>query len=254
MSLLGAPRAALRAASFAVWTTTALAAYRAAVRLDPTWSDWPRRRHAVQRWTAGLLPIFGLDVTVRGAPPGESERTFLVVANHRSPLDILLSLHFVGGVVLSHDGVADMPIVGPAAKANETIFVNQEDRKSGALAVRAMRKRLQQGRNVIAFPEGNTFRGDEVRPFHPGAFLAARGLDHVEVLPLGLAYEPGAEFVDESFEEHLYRMSAHRRTRVWMCIGQPRAVPGRGDEEAVRAEVQALVDTAVGLRDASTRA
>lgn len=228
-------------------------AYRALCRWDPDVADWPRRRHIVARWARGVMPIFGLDLQVGGAPPVDTGKTYLVVANHRSPLDILLSIHLIGGVVLAHDGVADMPVVGAAAKTNETIFVDQEDRRSGALAVRTMRSRLRGGRNVIAFPEGNTFRGDEVRPFRAGAFVAARGLANVEVLPVGLAYEAGAEFVDESFGTHLFRMSANRRTGVWVRIGTPRPVPARGEEAAVRDEVQALVDDAAAARDRARR-
>ena len=102
---------------------------------------------------------------------------------------------------------------------------------------------------MIAFPEGTTFPGDEVRPFLPGAFVAARGLP-VKVLPLGIAYEPGAEYTDETFEDHLLRMSARSRTPVWVCIGSPRAVPRRHEVEDVRGEVQRLVDRACEMRDA----
>lgn len=249
MTPIGASRAAVRAASFAAWTTGAVAAYHTLRRVRPVYDTWPGRKRILHRWTRGVVPIFGLDLTVRGAPPQTPSTTYLVVSNHRSPLDILLTLHLIGGVVLSHDGVADMPVVGAAARANETIFVDQEDRRSGAMAVRAMRGRLRAGRNVIAFPEGNTFRGDEVRPFHAGAFVAARGLPDVQVLPLGLAYAPGAEFVEESFGQHLLRMSANPRTEVWVSIGSPRPIPARGEEALVRDEVQALVDQAVRLRD-----
>ena len=249
MGPIGAFRAATRAASFALWTSGAVLSYRVLRRMRDHYNTWEGKRSLIQRWSYGVLPIFGLDVAVRGLPPDEPG-PYLVVANHRSPLDILLSVHLVGGVFLSHDGVADIPVIGSAAKVNETIFVNQDDKHSGAAAMRQMRRRLTEGRNVIAFPEGNTFRGDEVRPFQPGVFAAARGLDHVKLLPLGLAYEAGAEYVDESFERHLFRMSAKPRTAVWGVIGEPMAVPRRGQEEAVRQVVQGLVDEAASARDA----
>lgn len=249
MNPVGATRAAIRATSFMVWTTGAVAAYHTLRRLDPGVETWPRRRRMVARWAGAIPPIFGLQVWQHGTAPPDTDTTYLVVANHRSPLDILLCIHLIGGVVLAHHGVADMPVIGSAARCNETIFVDQEDRASGAMAVRAMRTCLREGRNVIVFPEGNTFEGDEVRPFHAGAFVAARGLSNVAVLPVGLAYEPGAEFVDETFGTHLFRMSANRRTGVWATIGTPRPVPARGEESMVRDEVQALVDRSATARD-----
>ena len=56
------------------------------------------------------------------------------------------------------------------------------------------------GQTVIVFPEGTTFAGDEVRPFHAGAFVAALRTG-AEIVPVGLAYQrgSGAAFVDESF-------------------------------------------------------
>lgn len=200
------------------------------------------------RWAKWVVPMLGVDLAVVGEAPEGGP--YLVVSNHRSPIDILLGLHLVGGVVLAHDGVARIPVVGTAARANDTIFVDQSSRISGARAVRAMRNQLRRGRNVIVFPEGDTFAGDEVRPFQGGAFAAARGLDRVRVLPIGLAYDSGCEYVDEPFSAHLFRNAANRRTHVTAVIGTPRPVPARGEEPDVRSEVQALVDIAAERRDA----
>jgi 1-acyl-sn-glycerol-3-phosphate acyltransferase len=111
--------------------------------------------------------------------------------------------------------------------------------------VREIRRRLLAGQTVIVFPEGTTHRGDRVEAFRGGAFAAIRGLD-VELLPVGLAYEPGAEFVDERFADYVARMSRRRRTHVGLCAGQGR--PAQGTREAIaaqlQAEVQALVNAA----------
>lgn len=244
-------RAVLRAATFGSWTTLAVTAWRLWCRVDSRVDTWEGKQRAVARWAQAVVPILGVDLVVRGEVPDAGP--FLVVSNHRSPVDILLGLHLVGGVVLAYHGVAEIPVIGFAAKINETIFVDQENRASGARAVRAMRRALQSGRNVIVFPEGDTFAGDEVRPFQGGAFTAARGLDSVRVLPIGLAYEPGAEYVDETFGEHLIRNAARRSTRVTAVIGRPLEVPARGGEEAVREVVQALVDEAAAHRDKTRR-
>jgi 1-acyl-sn-glycerol-3-phosphate acyltransferase len=199
----------------------------------------------MKRWAQGLLEIFGFDVTLATPLPPSAAGARLVVSNHRSPIDILLMLRHFGGVVLSRGDLARWPVLGLAAQRAETIFVDRSDALSGFLAIRQIRERLEQKRTVIVFPEGTTFVGDEVHEFQGGAFAAARGLP-VEVVPVGIAYEPGAEFWQETFVTHMTRVAARKRTRVAFAVGAPRPLGGNRKElcESLRAEVQALVHTA----------
>jgi 1-acyl-sn-glycerol-3-phosphate acyltransferase len=254
MNPIGPLRATGRAAGFAAWTSGVVYSHQLLSFLDSDLrTAWGKQRF-VDAWSHGVFPIFGLDLhRVSGDRP-TGLGPYLVVSNHRSPLDILVAINLVGGVVLSHHGVNDIPVVGHAARHTDTIFVDRADQKSGARAIREMRRRLIEGRNVIVFPEGTTFRGDEVREFKRGAFASARGLSMVRVLPIGVAYRPGDEFVGESFGRHLFRMAARERTPIWVTVGDPEPVPRRpADEEALRLKVQALVDRAAAARDADLR-
>jgi 1-acyl-sn-glycerol-3-phosphate acyltransferase len=242
-------RSGTRAALLAAWTASVVYGHRAIAMLRRDLDTPAGKRPFIAAWSRAVFPLFGIDLRIVSGAPPRGRGPFLVVLNHRSPLDILVAVDLVGGVVLSHHGLASWPIFGAAARATDTIFVDRSDSRSGARAIREMRSRMREGRNVIVFPEGTTFRGDEVRPFKRGAFTAARGLD-VSVLPIGLAYEPGCEYVDETFGAHLRRMSARRRTPVWVSIGEPMPVPkNEAEEEAVRAAIQALVDRAAAARD-----
>jgi 1-acyl-sn-glycerol-3-phosphate acyltransferase len=198
----------------------------------------------VQAWAHGLLRVFGVEHQVHGPVPG-SGRPCLVVASHRSPLDILLVLHVFGGSVLGRHDLESWPVLGRAARAGRTIFVDRQDPRSGVKAIREIRRRLTAGRTVTVFPEGTTVAGDVVQAFQPGALSAARGLD-VDLIPVGIAYEPGVEFVAETFAQHLLRVSQRRRTRVALRVGP--AIAGSLDREGLsatlRAAVQALVHEA----------
>lgn len=240
-----------RTAAFAAWTAGVVNSHRVLSRFDDDLPTPQGKQAFIDVWAKGMFPLMGVKLTVvRGERPRELG-PFLVVLNHRSPLDILVAVHLVGGVVLAHHGVEQIPVVGDAARVTDTIFVDREDGKSGARAIRQMRRRLRERRNVIVFPEGTTFRGDEVRPFKRGAFSAARGLDEARVLPIGLAYQPGDEYVGETFGQHMRRMAARKRTCVWAAIGEPMPTPKTAaDEETIRLAVQALVDDAAQARDA----
>ncbi|HEX6243699.1 MAG TPA: hypothetical protein VFZ61_22450, partial [Polyangiales bacterium] len=84
-----------------------------------------------------------------------------------------------------------------------------------------------------------------VRPFKPGAFTALRNLD-AQIVPVGLAYDPGAEFVDESFVAHVLRVAQRPRTRCVVAIGAPVPALGKPHElaEAMHDQVQRLVHAA----------
>lgn len=229
------------------WTLALLSIALPHMRTRPASTHEIWRQRWVRAWAAGLLRVFGVALHTCGEQPSPAPRGRgrLIVANHRSPIDIIIMLERFGGTVLSRADLRDWPVLGAAAYHGGTIFVDRGDERSGVRAIREIRRRLQAGQTVIVFPEGTTHRGDEVRPFVGGAFAAVRGLD-AELLPVGVAYDDGAEFVDETFGEHVGRVAQRRVTRVGLCIGTPRAASN--DREAMAAElrdeVQALVHRA----------
>jgi 1-acyl-sn-glycerol-3-phosphate acyltransferase len=214
-------------------------------RLAGAQAEQPVFQAWMKLWAAGVLDLFGARITLQGELPPPAANGRLVVANHRSPMDILLMLRYFGGVVLSRADLAGWPVIGLAARRAETIFVDRADTVSGVLAVRALRDRLERRRTVIVFPEGTTVAGDTVLPFQQGAFAACRGLP-AEIVPVGIAYPPGSEFIEDSFVEHVTRVARRRVTRISCAIGQPRPVQGTRKQlaESLQVEVQQLVHRA----------
>ena len=251
----GRLRLARRALGLAAWTGTCIGTYEALCRLRPEPTHLSMLREGILIWARPMPTFLGIDLSlVHGLERARARRSGpprLIVANHTTPVDILTLVHLFGGALVSHQGVAKIPFFGWMARTTGTIFVDRENPKSGAKAIRGIRRRLKEGRDVIVFPEGTTFPGDEVREFKRGAFAAAGGVE-AEILPVGLAYQPGAEFYQEPFGQHIARTISRRRTPVWVAIGEPRPVPKkkRGLEVQLREEVQSLVDRAAAARDA----
>ncbi|MDH5671382.1 MAG: 1-acyl-sn-glycerol-3-phosphate acyltransferase [Myxococcales bacterium] len=239
---LGLALSAARTSAMAAWTLGSM--YTALFHLDRRPPE--QRPELLQRrmklWARGLSTVFGVEQHRVTPEPASARGARLVVANHRSPLDIILMIEHFGGCVLSRSDLERWPVLGKAAYHGGTIFVDRDDPKSGVRAIREIRRRLNEGRTVIVFPEGTTHRGDEVHPFLGGAFSAVRGLG-AEIVCAGIAYDPGAEFVDESFVEHIARVAQRRRTRVGLAFGTP--WPAGADRAAMaeraRSEVRALV-------------
>ncbi|HEY1693156.1 MAG TPA: lysophospholipid acyltransferase family protein [Polyangiaceae bacterium] len=248
MSLRRELRRAGRIAGFGVVTSAMLPAFLAHERVSREADRDAVRKRWLAAWAGGLLRLFGVRANIHGEVPLPG-RGHLVVANHRSTADILVLLRAFGGRMVSRADLARWPLVGVAARAVGTVFVDRASAASGANAVRAMRDRLAAGDTVIVFPEGTTFPDDAVRPFHAGAFVAAvrSGAD---VVPVGIAYGAGsgAAFVNESFPAHLSRMAAAAPSNVAVCIGTPIDPGALGRAASLKdrahAAVQALVDDA----------
>ncbi|HET6334594.1 MAG TPA: lysophospholipid acyltransferase family protein [Polyangiales bacterium] len=243
-TLIERARAAARTAAMAGFTLGMMSGVRVRQRVSPEAARYEVYQAWMKRWCQGLLDIFGVHAVIVGAAelPPLAASARLVVSNHRSPLDILLLLRQFGGCVLSRADLATWPVLGPAAISAGTIFVDRKDTMSGVVAVRKIRDRLIRGRTVIVYPEGTTYAGDEVRTFHEGAFAAARGLN-IELVPVGIAYQAGSEFVEPTFGAHLARVAGRTETRVAVAVGAPLPMLGsrRETAAALHTEIQALV-------------
>lgn len=239
----------VRAAATLGWTAAMLAAVESHKAIDRFLAGGHEQEPIFERymrtWTDGLQRMLGVDLHIVPPLPAPARGARMVVANHRSALDIPILLTQFGGSVLARGDMEAWPLLGLAAQKAQTIFVDRESSHSGAQAIRSIRDQLERGRTITVFPEGTTFAGDEVRPFNAGAFVACRRLD-VELLPIGLAYPPGFEYVEDDFLEHAKNVAARPRTPVVMVVGESRQPTGKTAElaELLRSDVQALVHRA----------
>ena len=233
-------RAVLRTGGFLGLSAATLAAYEAQRALSSTDSHSELLARYRDRFTDGVLRIFGTELLVNG--DADLNDGALVVANHQSALDIGVMLSVFRGVLVSRHDVAEWPLLGRLAKHGHTIFVDREDRRSGAAALREIRRRVKEQRVVVAFPEGRTFPGDSVHEFHPGTFAAVSSLG-VPIIPVGLAYSPAVPYGKESFAEHMAKVAARPVTRIAVQIGGPlpEGLDARLAAEAARARVETLV-------------
>jgi lyso-ornithine lipid O-acyltransferase len=238
-------RIALRSSGFISLTASSLPAFVARMALTPKHNQRAIRDTWVQDWARRLLRLFDIRPTVIGeAPPAHGA---LIVANHRSAIDIGVLLQVFGGRMVSRADLAAWPVLGPAARATGTLFVDRSNKRSGADVIRQIEQALRSGDTVCMFPEGTTFEGDEVRPFHGGAFMAARRAG-APIVPVGIAYQTGSDvaFVGTTFGKHLATIAGASATRITVAIGP--AVSADGSPKLLardlRNAVQALVDCA----------
>jgi 1-acyl-sn-glycerol-3-phosphate acyltransferase len=233
-----AGRAWARLAAMAA--VTAGCAVRVAVCASLAQRAAPVAARHCRDWSRLLNALLGVRVTVRGAPPREP---CLLVANHRSYIDITVLGAQQPSVFVAKSELAGWPLLGRAARAGATIFVQREDERSRRRTREAMADVLRAGVVVVNFAEGTTSRPPTLRPLRPGGFRLAAELG-LPVVPVALHYDdPDDAWVeDDTFGRHFLAQFAKPELRVTASYG-PRLV--EPDAERLRRAAEAWLRQAL---------
>lgn len=239
--MIGTLRVSLRLALLAgltsatVWRLRAARALRGAQPLADT--------EIGRSWARRMLWLLGVELEVHGAPPAE---TALLLANHRSYLDVAALLSQLPCAFLAKQEIAAWPLFGTAARHQHTVFVRRDHRESRKASRASAAALLRRGLPFAAFPEGTTSRGPGLLPFYPGLFEVAR--EHgFPVVPVAIEVgDPADAWVgDESFLGHFLICFRKRRIRVAIAFGPVLRPEGPGDlraaaERWIRARLEEL--------------
>ena len=204
--------------------------------------------------------ILGVRVERRGRQSRAHPTLYL--ANHSSYLDITVLGSVIAGSFVAKVEVADWPFFGWLAKLQRTVFVERR-------ALRAARQRdaitgrLEQGDDLILFPEGTSDDGNRVLPFksallsaaevHPrGQPLAVQPVSvaytKLDGLPLGRSLRPFfAWYGDMEMAPHLWQLAGLGRLTVAVHFHPPVTIDEFGSRKALSEHCQAKVAQGVAL-------
>lgn len=165
------------------------------------------------------LWMMGIKVVVReGVPPREAG---ILMANHRSYVDVLFFKSATPPIYLSKIEVRSWPLIGWAARALDVVFVDRSSKESRSASRAELAERVRLGLSPVVFPEGTTVdRG--LLEFNPGMFFTAVELG-VPVVPFVMEYSDSKmAWVDnDTFVSHLLKMLVRPPWKVDLFIGQP---------------------------------
>jgi 1-acyl-sn-glycerol-3-phosphate acyltransferase len=213
----------------------------------------PGRQALVQWWSAKLLRIAGLRLSVQGAPrPGGA----LLVANHVSWLDIS-AIHAAcpQARFVSKADVLRWPLLGWLIKGAGTLFIERERKRDALRMVHDMAAALQRGETVAVFPEGTTGPGEQVLPFHANLLQAAIAVQ-APIQPVALRFSaPGERFAvaaqyigDTTLIASIWRVLSTPSLAVEVRFLLPEA-SAHADRRALAAHLQAQIQQAVDRPD-----
>lgn len=152
----------------------------------------------IRAWARVWLVASGTRLEVSGGENVDPSRSYIVVANHLSTLDIMACMLAVPIPIrfLAKKELFRIPVLAQGMRMVGIIEVDREARGAVHTEVnRQSRKLVEKGRSVIIYAEGTRPRNGVMKPFKKGAFTMAI-LAGLPVLPLSIhgsyqAWPPG---------------------------------------------------------------
>ncbi len=173
------------------------------------------------QWAQEILSRLRVNLEISGTI--SDQQSLLFLGNHISYLDIPLLMSTVRGLsFVAKEEITAWPIIGPAAKKVDTVFVKRESGSSRKLARKSIQEALEKGQRVALFPSGTTCLFEN-KSWRRGAFEIAHEHDLL-LQPFRLSYSPlrAAAYIDDDFLPlHLYNLFSHERIHAKIEFHEP---------------------------------
>jgi len=149
-----------------------------AVLFIQRWAE-PKRSIALHQifkvWMGLFMPAVFCPVRRKGEHYFEKGKTYVVVCNHNSYIDVPVSSPWIPGAnkTLAKIEISKAPLFGTIYKTG-SILVDRKSEQSRKESFAAMRQTLQMGLHLCLYPEGTRNKsGKALQEFQDGAFVVA---------------------------------------------------------------------------------
>ena len=170
-----------------VITSTIITPFFLLVWLFTFW--WDRRRVATHMmgtfwaWHYQSLIVFWR-LRLKGRNKIPWKRPVVIVANHRSLVDILALYKLRRPFKWTSKAENfKLPFIGMVLTLTNSIRINRESFRSGAQFFEQAEKEMAKGSSVLIYPEGTRSKTGEMRRFKEGAFILAKKMN-VGIVPV----------------------------------------------------------------------
>lgn len=222
--------------------------------------DAKAKGRVIRRWSARLLRWLGVKTIVKGSvddaaamdcgiTSGKTGR--LVLPNHVSFLDVFVMDSILPSSFVAKAEIARWPVFGLIAKQVDTIFIERGNRRALLGIGQGMQKALEEGKNVLMFPEGTTSDGTRLLKLHSNLMEPAVRAG-AEVIPVAVKYiSEGRRATDVAYVNIglftcLWRVATKRDLTIEVEILKPRR---SDDRRSLCRAVSADLAAALGVPD-----
>ncbi|MFO1475910.1 MAG: lysophospholipid acyltransferase family protein [Verrucomicrobiota bacterium] len=186
--------------------------------------DVRARAEWLRRWSIRTLKDLRVTVTRRGTPPSAG----LLTSNHLSYLDILVLSSTHPMVFVAKSEVRGWPVMGRLARCAGTLFIRRDRKADVARVNAAFDDVIRDGVVVAVFPEGTSWNGEVILPFHSSMFQPVVDSGW-KVTPASVGYtmtegsvsERVCYWGDMTFLPHFLRLLAQRGIHATVTFGPP---------------------------------
>ena len=137
-------------------------------------------------WSMCVLKSLNIRKRIKGKNYNNG-KPILIVSNHISWVDIPLMLSLARVTFLSKSEIKKWPVLGYLASKAGTVFIDRSKITEIKSVTKKITTLINQGKNILLFPEGTTSKGDAVLPFH-ASFLQSAIDAKCQVLPVSIRY------------------------------------------------------------------
>jgi 1-acyl-sn-glycerol-3-phosphate acyltransferase len=123
-------------------------------------------------WMSIFFPLSGIRVSITGKHNFQPNENFIVVCNHNSLADILLSSPGIPGAnkTIAKIELSKIPLFGIIYRRG-SVLLNRKSETSRKDSYFQMKDVLSMGMHMCIYPEGTRNKSDQpLKPFHDGAF------------------------------------------------------------------------------------
>jgi 1-acyl-sn-glycerol-3-phosphate acyltransferase len=152
---------------------------------------WYKHVHGINRlWSTVFLRMFLTPLIVEWRMKFNPKQQYIFTPNHSSYLDIPMMLHTIPGFLnfVGKSSLAKVPLWG---KVYDKLYISVDRKSAMSSAKSYIRsvKSIEQGRNMVIFPEGTIPKtaGKELLPFKDGPFKLAIE-KQLPVVPVTMPY------------------------------------------------------------------
>jgi 1-acyl-sn-glycerol-3-phosphate acyltransferase len=140
-------------------------------------------------WFGVVLWLAGVRLDVHGWPNVRPDRSYVIMPNHRSWMDVpVLHLSLAGRDIrwVGKKEIARVPFLGWAFAVSRHIKIDRQNRERGIRAIQKAAAMSGGGVSIVIFPEGTRSPTPELLPFKKGGFHLALDTG-LEILPVAIS-------------------------------------------------------------------
>lgn len=213
----------------------------------------------VSAYAKRVLGLIHCEVSTPGFEPNIfKNENFLIVSNHMSYLDILITSSVLPSCFVTSVDMGETKFLGSLCELGGALFVERRHRGKIEEDTKNLAQTLKDGFNLVLYPEGTSTNGEKVMPFKKSLLMSAVRAQK-NILPVCLKYlEVDGEpinlqnrdrvcwYGDIPFATHAANMMKTKSLKVELHFLEPIKVTPESSRHELAEKAYAAVSAAYG--------